>query len=295
MLKSRKLQRLVKLIEYREYARERRNEQNKKKRKSPRYRTRYSAEERGFVLKKFDKLSDDMFKRMFRMSRESFYKLHDVIEDLIEVDEVKAKCSTGASISTVVKLAITLRHLAGGSWIDIVFAWDISKTTFYETISLVVDAIDRKLKIGFPADNSDGKQSELHQGFKDHSNHHMEGCVMAIDGLLVRTRKPFQSEVKNPMAYYNRKGSYGILVMAGCDVKGKFLMAVANNTAGTHDSLAFDVSGFNLFLEQVKSMHIHRHMHICLYILCPYAYIRDDWTTSTLSLATRRSVVEIRC
>ena len=65
----------------------------------------------------------------------------------------------------------------------------------------------------------------------------------------------------------SRKGSYGILVMAGCDVKGRLLMAVANNTDGAHDSLAFDVSRFNLSLEEVKLMHYsHHHLYSHSYL-----------------------------
>ena len=44
-------------------------------------------------------------------------------------------------------------------------------------------------------------------------------------------------------------GSYGILLLAGCDVKGRFLMAVANNSGGTHDALAMELSEFSRFLK----------------------------------------------
>lgn len=69
----------------------------------------------------------------------------------------------------------------------------------------------------------------MSKGFYDHSKTALDGCTMAIDGILIRTRKPYKSEVKKIKSYYNRKGSFGIIVMAGSDVRGKFIFATANH------------------------------------------------------------------
>jgi lipoprotein signal peptidase len=58
----------------------------------------------------------------------------------------------------------------------------------------------------------------------------MDGCVLAIDGLAVRVRQPFKSEVKNTKAWCFRKGGFALIVMAGCDVNGVFHMATAKNS-----------------------------------------------------------------
>jgi hypothetical protein len=76
----------------------------------------------------------------------------------------------------------------------------------------------------------------------------MAGCVMAVDGLCVRTRAPYKSETRNIADYRCRKGGFAVLVMAGCDVDGKFSMAVANNSGATHDVVAWNTSAFNTAL-----------------------------------------------
>jgi hypothetical protein len=87
------------------------------------------------------------------------------------------------------------------------------------------------------------------QGFKDHSGGIMDGCVSALDGLVVRTRAPFKSEVPNVVDYCNRKGGFAEVVLAGCDVRGKFNMAAANYSGSTHDALAWQMSAFKKMLD----------------------------------------------
>lgn len=58
----------------------------------------------------------------------------------------------------------------------------------------------------------------------------MEGCVLAIDGLAVRVRKPFLREAKSTKPWCHRKGGFALIVMAGSDVNGRFYMATANHS-----------------------------------------------------------------
>ena len=48
----------------------------------------------------------------------------------------------------------------------------------------------------------------------------MRNCIMAIDGMLVRTRQPYKTEVVSIKSYRSRKGGFGIILMAGADVDG---------------------------------------------------------------------------
>lgn len=70
----------------------------------------------------------------------------------------------------------------------------------------------------------------ISEGFKNHSGGIMDGCVLAIDGLAVRVRQPFKSELENTKAWCYRKGGFALIVMAGCDVNGVFHMATANHS-----------------------------------------------------------------
>ena len=68
---------------------------------------------------------------MFRMSRGSFADLEEELDPFLRRDEMKATASSGSPISTRTRLAVTLRWLAGGSHIDLCFAWGIAHSTFY--------------------------------------------------------------------------------------------------------------------------------------------------------------------
>lgn len=74
----------------------------------------------------------------------------------------------------------------------------------------------------------------------------MQGCVGAIDGLLLRTRAPFPTEHPNPSSFKNRKCCFGILALAIADLKGKFLMFNVNMSGSTHDSVAWDLSALQI-------------------------------------------------
>ena len=41
------------------------------------------------------------------------------------------------------------------------------------------------------------------------------GCILALDGLVIMTRKPKINEVKRVTSYRNRKGCSAIVVLAG--------------------------------------------------------------------------------
>jgi len=70
-------------------------------------------------------------------------------------------------------------------------------------------------------------------------------CVAAVDGLIVKTRAPTVHEVSAPKHYRSRKGGFGVLVLAGCDVDGRFVFACPNFTGSTHDSIAWNLTALS--------------------------------------------------
>ena len=64
---------------------------------------------------------------------------------------------------------------------------------------------------------------------------------MAIDGIVVKTRKPTKKEVGPSISSYrNRKVPWGIVVLAGVDSDCRFTMMCARNSGGSHDCLVWD-------------------------------------------------------
>jgi hypothetical protein len=213
---------------------------------------------RGYALIEVEFLSDSEFRRQFRLSRPSFKKLEGLTEAFMEPLSVQnAINSSGSIIGTKTRLMCTLRWLAGGSYIDICFAYGVSKTAFFQNHGVLwgtMDAIDIVLKITFPFDDYN-ELLRISNQFSAYNHGHIKGCVLAIDGWVCRTRKPFHSEVEHITAYRNRHDCWGIVCLAGCDANLKFRMFSAVSCGSTNDSLAWEISNMFKFIETDRRLH----------------------------------------
>ena len=127
---------------------------------------------------------------------------------------------------------------------DLCFAWGISRSFFYLArggLWPTIEAIDSNFALGLDVTNRE-QLNHLSDGFAIHSAGIMAGCVAAVDGVIIKTREPTEQEVKTSKHYRSRKGGFGVLVMAGCDVNGKFVFASSNFSGSTHDSLALEAT-----------------------------------------------------
>ena len=102
-------------------------------------------------------MSDQDFRKMFRMKRSSFYELYSAIEPLLYAPNNLMACqSSGSCISKLTKLYCTLRWLSGGSYLDICVAYGVSQSSFFSTsfdIGIawpMIDAINVAFQIGLP-------------------------------------------------------------------------------------------------------------------------------------------------
>ena len=82
-----------------------------------------SHRNRGFAIGEFSRLSPAVFKTMFRIDRPTFFEILAKIEPEIKRNETYAINSSGHPILSTTRLAVTLRWLAGGSYLDLCFAW----------------------------------------------------------------------------------------------------------------------------------------------------------------------------
>lgn len=210
---------------------------------------------RGFAVGEMEHLTDRQFKEMFRIDRAAFDWLVEELDPALRRNEVKAKNSSGSAISTTIRLAVTLRWLAGGSHIDLCFAWGVSKSSFFSERGVLwptIEALNDTLPdISFPIDN-EFELEEMRAGFNARNNSVLDGLVMVIDGLIVRTRCPTKDEVPDPKSYVHRKGGFGVLVMAGCDASAKFRSLTAKNTGSTNDNVAWETSALGDALSAKK-------------------------------------------
>jgi len=200
-------------------------------------------------------LDDTIFKRMFRVDRNTFDYILRKIEPLLSRNEVKAINSSGEVVTARTRLAVSLRWLAGGSYLDICFAWGLGISTFYDSDHGVLwptlQAIEEVFSMGFPIDDEE-KLEELSRGFSEHSSGILDGCVLALDGLGVNTRCPYKTEVSRPKDYRFRKCGFAIIVLAGCDIKGRFVCASCDHSGSTNDVIAWQDSMLFHMLEVDK-------------------------------------------
>lgn len=226
------------------------------------------------------KLTDRQFRRYFRMSRECFKYLCKRIEENIGSSKFKSEqylCnlrsgrlpnqgkqrmdnahlkSTGGFISGEVKLALTLRLLAGGSYMDLSLLYETGFTYSYEVFHDVITNWindDRLVKIsGKDYLNDEEKMKEVARDFALGSNGLITGAIGALDGWLVKIRRPRQVRdgVRNPGSYFSRKGYFAVNVQVICDKKKRILYRSILCRGAEHDSTAFKFSALNKLLTE---------------------------------------------
>jgi hypothetical protein len=126
---------------------------------------------------------------------------------------------TGGFICGEIKLAITLRMLAGGSYLDLGL---IFGTVFLYPYAIFCQDIfewicdDKLVNIsGINYCKDEERMNAVARDFADGSNHVFSGCIGAVDGWIVKIRKPWKSDgVLNSKSFYSQKGFYGLGVQA---------------------------------------------------------------------------------
>lgn len=137
---------------------------------------------------------------------------------------------------------MSLRMCAGGSYLDLVPLFDVSKSGLYNLLGEFLDWI--LATFDFPlvrwiCDSRWDALNHLAKQFAEKSNSVFFGPFGAIDGLAIRIRSPSLKEVPDPGNYFCRKGFYALNVQAICDRLKRFLWCYPSNKVSTHDSALF--------------------------------------------------------
>lgn len=157
-------------------------------------------------------ISDELFQRRFRLSRLEFaHLLAKIHDDLLPAHPHMGERSSGSFIQPALKLYVTLRFLAGGSYLDIAPLYGIAEGSFYSVVHETLAAINLRLdNIQFPSDarNNPADMAELQRmekRFRDICHSTFPGTVLAADGVVFRMRAPRAHEVDSSViSYYQR-------------------------------------------------------------------------------------------
>ena len=198
-----------------------------------------------------------LFRRKYRMERDSFYRLLDILGDHLPSTGEKRKrgMTPNGPITKAARLSMAIRYCAGGDTLDIA---DIHGVHTAEVISSVWDIIDAihaspELNITYPEDHNE--QMAVADGFRHKSAVNMDCCAGAIDGMLVWMNKPSTKDVKvikfgASKFFCGRKYKYGLNMLAVCDSKRRFMWVEARFPGAASDYYAFDDSHLKKKIEK---------------------------------------------
>jgi hypothetical protein len=210
--------------------------------------------DRSFGIKHLNELNEREFRMMYRMTRKSFMKLFSMVKSDLTKCSKQAECSSGSAIPSISKLAATIRWLAGGSYLDIAALFGLDPGNFFHKdngpLWQTIRILDTCFNIGLDLSESNLEKTGLE--FSRFSNGTMNNCVMAIDGLVVKTKKPSRKDVGNVKAYRNRKSCWGMVILAGCDANCKFTMLCARNSGSSHDYICWEGCALKRLIEAGK-------------------------------------------
>lgn len=145
-------------------------------------------------------------------------------------------------MSPAMRLALTLRLLAVGSYLDQVLSFRLAGCTVYHILRSTVYTIHSTLPMpGVPLEDTRSLQG---LATKFHNSRTLPnplfGCIGALDGIAIKIAKPADNYV--PRNFFCRKGHYAIPVQAVADASYRFLYMSEKCPGSTHDSVTFHVS-----------------------------------------------------
>lgn len=218
-------------------------------------------------------ISDDFpeatFRRYFRMGRDSFFKLCNSIRQTVGDDEFRpeehldaynsrlrgALKKSGGIICGEVRVAIYIRLMAGSSYLDLMVIFDITHRPIFESFHRVCGWISKTLQFPLVA----ALEKEDVEYFNTVASHFaysasdgmFKNCIGAIDGWAVRIKRPVANQwLRDPGAYYCRKGFFALNCQAICDHQKRITWISSRHIGSCHDSVAFTDTRLYSLLQQ---------------------------------------------
>ncbi|XP_071055952.1 uncharacterized protein [Onthophagus taurus] len=186
------------------------------------------------------------FHMYFRMSKEQFEFVHDIIKNKIQ----KKSTQFRDPISTQERLAVCLRFLAtGNSFRSITFNYRLGFSTVRKIVAEVCDAIWETLgSTVFPTPTEENwkKVAERFNLLWNFPN-----CIGAIDGKHINIRCP----INGGSSFYNYKGNHSIVLLALVDAEYKFISIDVGFYGRNSDGNIFSRSMIGKKLED-NSLHV---------------------------------------
>lgn len=161
------------------------------------------------------------FKRYFRIEPQRFRAYVAAItpdDDTLARMRAQGNRRPGGFVEFDVRLALMLRYMAGGSYLDIMYLFGIEAPgTFYNLVWDTMVRLDSALPaLSLEEDLKDlDRCRTLAQGFarEGKTDGNIRGCIGALDGLLLQIEAP-PFRWPNRVKYLSRKGFWAVNVQA---------------------------------------------------------------------------------
>lgn len=265
--------------------------------------------------------SDSSFRRTFQIHKNSFHKLCDVLENSVgdkvfkkdsfllnncDSNTLKATEFKGGTICGEIKLALTLRMLAGAAYLDMILIFQVVSSTVYSIFHEVIRWVNHALSFPLPAlltYKDISGLSRIANGFGCFTGDSFWGAIGAIDGLAIKIACPSLTEVPDPGNYYCRKGYYALNVQAIVDSYKRFLWVSPFHKGSTHDSTAYYETHLQSVLSGLASF-LNRHGFFILgdtayslttYFMVPYDAAEPNSMQDAFNFWHSNSRIRVEC
>jgi DDE superfamily endonuclease len=181
------------------------------------------------------------------------------LANLLRADlEPKPHGRRSLALDVETKLLITLRYLRGGEYWDIIRKHGIGRTTLFDTIHQVMDAIDASPDIGKPKWPTTEEECNAYANEwaklsgPNGSKGLFKTVIGMVDGILIKIRSPRKNEDICVEDYRSgHKKQIGINTQALCDAKLRFLFISAISPGKTNDYKAYEMSALSSLIEDL--------------------------------------------
>ena len=98
------------------------------------------------------RMTRDQWRRSFRMDIEDIQDLFALFADNLHHNVIKAINSSGSPIAPECRLLMALQWCAGGSYLDLIALFSVSKSAFFENLWLVLETLVQTCPVIFKMD-----------------------------------------------------------------------------------------------------------------------------------------------
>ena len=226
--------------------------------------------ERVPVMSVYNTMGPQIFRRAFRMTLDSFFRLYSILLPHIRTAitrkrDYQYKGGRGGGnytlppipngpISPSIRLGAALHYFAGGSAYNIVCVFGIAYLEVLSSVWTVVEAINQCPQFNISYPDTLEEQRKIAAGFEVASTPGIRHCAGAIDGILIWMLKPSLKEarecgVDQKKFLCGRKHKFGLNCQAVADCRGRFLDISIKYGGASSDCLAFEASELHTRLE----------------------------------------------